>query len=75
MNTTVILKEYSNKETVETLETVLFTKITEQSVGKSKITDIETPVKFIEFVWGLNLSRNTQIKTIKKILVNSVIKN
>lgn len=75
MNTTIIVKEYSKHETVEVLETVLFTKLTEQSVGKSKVKEIEAPIKFIEFAWGLNLSRNTQFKTIKKILVNSVIKN
>jgi len=75
MNTTIIVKEYSKHETVEVLETVLFTKLTEQSVGKSKVKQIEAPIKFIEFVWGLNLSRNTQIKTIKKIIVESVKSN
>jgi hypothetical protein len=75
MNQVIIVKEYSKHETVEVLETVLFTKLTEQSVGKSKMKQIEAPVKFIEFVWGLNLSKNNQIKTIKKIIVNSVIKN
>lgn len=49
MNKVVIIKEYSKKETVEVLETVLFTKIVEQSIGKSTITNIEAPIKFIEF--------------------------
>lgn len=75
MNKVVIVKEYSKHETVEVLETVLFTKLTEQSVGKSKIKQIEAPIKFVEFVWGLNLSRNTQFKTIKKIIVESVKSN
>lgn len=75
MNATIIVKEYSKHETVEVLETVLFTKLTEQSVGKSKVKQIEAPIKFVEFVWGLNLSRNTQIKTIKKIIVESVKSN
>lgn len=72
MNKVVIIKEYSNKETVEVLETVLFTKVVEQSIGKSTITNLETPIRFIEFAWGLNITRNNQFRTVKRILINSV---
>lgn len=68
-------KEYSKKETVSVMETVLFTKLTEQSIGKSPIGSLNDPKAYIEHEWNLNASRTHDFKVLKRILINSVKKN
>jgi hypothetical protein len=69
------LKEYSSKETVSVMESVLFTKLSEQSIRKSGINSIKEPIAFIEYDWKLSMSRTHDFKVIKRILINSVKKN
>ncbi len=68
-------KEHSKNETVSVMETVLFTNLTEQSIGKSGLNSMKEPIAYIEYEWNLKTSRTHDFKVLKRILINSVKKN
>lgn len=64
-----------NKETVDVMETVLFTKIVEEEFNKNPVSEILPIMRYVGAEWGLNISRENQFKIAKKIIINSINKN
>ena len=64
-----------NKETIEVMEPVLFTKISSSEIGKSKPSEIIPLLHVIASEWGLKANRVKHFNIVKRILINSIKNN
>lgn len=69
----VIEKDFNPKETRDVLETVIFTDIVKNEIGKCSAYDLAPEIRLVGFVWDLKPSRS--ITTIRRIITNSVKNN
>lgn len=58
-------------ETIEPMEAVLFTKISEWTVRQSKLGSLAPCIKMISMEYGLNPSKKHHFCIIKKIIIRS----
>jgi hypothetical protein len=63
------------KETVDTLEPVLFTNLSEQLVMKARPSEVIKMVDVVCSEWGLQVKRNKDFNLALKILINQVKNN
>lgn len=59
-------------ETIEVMEPVLFTSISEQLLKKSKVKEIMPILRHIGSEWDLNINKVKHFKVANRILVNSI---
>lgn len=59
----------------DTMETVLFTKITTAKVGSSKPSEIIPALQKLGQVWGYNISIESHFNATKRMLIRSIKNN
>ncbi len=60
------------KETIDPMEPVLFTNLSEKLIGKSKPSEFIKMMEIVATDYYLHLKRQPQYNTVKKIIINSV---
>lgn len=60
-----------NQETIDPMEAVLFTKITEWAVRQSKVGALAPCIKAVSAEYGLNPNKKHHFAIIKKIIIRS----
>lgn len=59
----------------DTLEPVLFTKLSIELIDKSKPSEFHKIMQVIGSEWGLNIAFEKDYKTAKRIIINSIKNN
>lgn len=59
-------------ETIEVLEPILFTNLTERLAGNAKPSEFIKLMKFVAVEWNLDIRKEYHFNICKKIIINSI---